>query len=491
LIKSKISVLTYFRDDHSAEEWKELGNEKYKSSSFSEACDLYSKAIELEPRVAKYYGNRSAALFSMRSYEKCLQDCTTAFNLDPKGMLKCAVRGAKCLTALGQFDKAISLARDALLNDPRLETALAEKAQAERAKKLLSTSKEQINLCKWNEAAKTVSQLEQITGAPNFVQRLRAEVLVGQGKGQEAMPLCNSLIQTNSHDPEILYIRGKALYLTSNFAMAIKHFAEALRSDPDFAKAKNMLKLVKKMESTKASANEAFKNREYLLAIEKYTECLTLDPQHKGMNAILFCNRAAALTSISKDEEALEDCNRAISLDESYTKAFIRRAKINMKLEKYEEAVRDYEKLAREDPSSREMQQELRNAKLELKKSKRKNYYKILGVEKNAGENEIRRAYKKMALKWHPDKHQGDDKEEAEKNFKDVNEAFSVLSDRQKKEQYDSGVDLQDMGGMGGMGGMDGADMMDIFSMFMGGGMGGMGGMGGGRRRGRGGFSFH
>mmetsp|Transcript_4552 Transcript_4552/g.9419 ORF Transcript_4552/g.9419 Transcript_4552/m.9419 type:complete len:136 (-) Transcript_4552:884-1291(-) len=106
-------------------------------------------------------------------------------------------------------------------------------------------------------------------------------------------------------------------------------------------------------------------------------------------------------------------------------------------------------------------------------------------------ENEIRRAYKKMALKWHPDKHQGDDKEEAEKNFKDVNEAFSVLSDRQKKEQYDSGVDLQDMGGMGGMGGMDGADMMDIFSMFMGGGMGGMGGMGGGRRRGRGGFSFH
>lgn len=61
------------------------------------------------------------------------------------------------------------------------------------------------------------------------------------------MPLCNALFKENPHDPERLYLRGRALYLTSNFPMAIKHFSEALRSDPDYAKAKNMLKLVKKV----------------------------------------------------------------------------------------------------------------------------------------------------------------------------------------------------------------------------------------------------
>jgi len=100
-----------------------------------------------------------------------------------------------------------------------------------------------------------------------------------------------------------------------------------------------------------------------------------------------------------------------------------------------------------------EIRAQLRNAKLELKKSQRKDYYKILGVSKNAGESEIKTAYKKLALKHHPDKNSSADLKEvaeAEAKFKEINEAYSVLSDPQKREQYDSGADLQDMGGMGG-----------------------------------------
>jgi len=156
----------------------------------------------------------------------------------------------------------------------------------------------------------------------------------------------------------------------------------------------------------------------------------------------------------------------------------------------------------------------LKDAKLQLKKSQRKDYYKILSVEKDAGEDDIRKAYRKMALKFHPgkqpcfllsfsplfrplqlcvfsflpffiiilDKNTGDAAETAasEAKFKEIGEAYAILSDPQKKRRYDSGADLEE--GMGGMGGMD---PDDLFKMFF-----AQQGMRGGGGRGFGGGGF-
>jgi DnaJ-class molecular chaperone len=65
------------------------------------------------------------------------------------------------------------------------------------------------------------------------------------------------------------------------------------------------------------------------------------------------------------------------------------------------------------------------------------NYYEILGVKEEATEEEIRKAYRKLALKWHPDKHV-EKKQEAENKFKSISEAYSVLSDAEKKREYDN-----------------------------------------------------
>ena len=89
--------------------------------------------------------------------------------------------------------------------------------------------------------------------------------------------------------------------------------------------------------------------------------------------------------------------------------------------------------------------------------SNQKDYYEVLGVSKEATPEEIRKAYKKLAIKWHPDKHV-DDKKEAEEKFKEIAEAYSILSDPDKKREYDTGgFDFEDFGGF---------DDFDPFKMF-------------------------
>ena len=100
--------------------------------------------------------------------------------------------------------------------------------------------------------------------------------------------------------------------------------------------------------------------------------------------------------------------------------------------------------------------------------AEKRDYYEVLGVDKNVSEADLKKAYRKVAKKYHPDTNPGD--AEAEEKFKEAAEAYAVLSDPEKKAKYDQfgHAAFEQGGGPGGFGGFDFADMGDIFGDIFG-----------------------
>ena len=259
---------------------------------------------------------------------------------------------------------------------------------------------------------------------------MRREAYLKMGNANalgEAASVAMSLLRQNKNDPEALVLRGRILHAQGQSDQAIQHFRTALNCDPEFKDAIKYLRMVQKLEKTKEEGNNLFKMGKFQNAIETYTQALAVDPSNRSTNSKILQNRALCYIKIKDYGPAIADCNRALELDPSYNKARKTKAKALGASGDWEESVRELKALQESNPSEPGIAQEIRAAELELKKSKRKDYYKILGVEKDAGDGDIKKAYRKLAIVHHPDKNPDD--ETAAERFKDIGEAYECLSD--------------------------------------------------------------
>jgi DnaJ homolog subfamily C member 7 len=267
--------------------------------------------------------------------------------------------------------------------------------------------------------------------------------LLNNCKPQDAISFLNSkLNEEEKSNEEFEYLTALALYYDGRIENAKKFLSVYMQKSMDSQKFRKLSHLIKETESEKEKANLIFKQGDYDEAINYYTKILTLDPSNKIFNATIYNNRALCYQKKNKLLEALGDVNAAIELNPNYSKAYLRRGNINMSLTYYEEAKYDFQKVKDIDPSNTDINRLLEEAKKQEKQAKRKDYYKILDLQKGASEAEIKKAYRKLAVKWHPDKNSETEEQNkhAEKMFKDINEAYSVLSDPKKKQMFDNGI---------------------------------------------------
>lgn len=366
---------------------------------------------------------------SKGSFESALEDCSRAADLDPQNA-KILLRLARIYTGLGRPEEAMT-------TFGRISPAPSVKDIAPTKEMLNHITSAKDTLERGSAMSMVLHALdmaERGLGAgvskPRKWQLMRGEAYLKMGRENslgEAQNIAMNLLRNNSQDPEALVLRGRVLYGQGDNEKAISFFRMAVNCDPDFRDAIKWLRIVQKLDRMKDEGNTEFKSGRFQAAIQKYSDALEIDPTNKGVNAKLLQNRAQCKIKLKQYDDAIADSERAVSLDPGYTKARKTKANALGQAGKWEASVKEWKSIQELEPEDRNVLKEIRKAELELKKSQRKDYYKIMGLEKDAGPDEIKKAYRKMAVKLHPDKNPGD--EHAEAKFKDMQEAYETLSD--------------------------------------------------------------
>lgn len=497
-----------------AEKLKEQGNQSFKRARYGEAVDLYTKAIDLVSTEPAYLTNRAAAYIAIKRFRPALADCQLANTLQttinptpasasattnsstprspakskskskppstaippPKPQAKTLLRLARCQLALAQTTAALSTLRNVLSEEPANVQATQMQTKALELEAHVRNLEMSRRRGEWPMARIALDRCLRVVESegseiPIEWRVWRVEIELARGNWDGANGAANDALRLQSNSPDVLALRGLVLFLCGRLPQALQHAQSALRYDPGHEPAQRLRKRVKEVERLKEEGNQAFKLGKLHEALRLYTEALERvgenEDEGKGgqLRALLLSNRATTLVKLTRHDDALIDTEASLVLQPGSFKALRTRARIQLHKEKYDDAIADFRSALEQaefesaDGDVRALRGELKRAEAALKRSKTKDYYKILGVARDCNEADIKKAYRRESLKHHPDK--GGDEEK----FKLVAEAHAVLSDPHRRERYDLGEDED--GGMNGSSHMQGGGMPpDLASMF-------------------------
>ncbi|XP_010490784.1 PREDICTED: dnaJ protein P58IPK homolog [Camelina sativa] len=430
-----------------AAELYERASQSIKVKRYSDALDDLNAAIEADPALSEAYFKRASVLRHFCRYED----------------------------SENNYQKYLEFKS----GDSNAEKELSQLHQAKSALETASTLYESKDIAKALEFVDKVVLV--FSPACSKAKLLKVRLLMVSKDYSAVISETGYILKEDENNLEALLLRGRAYYYLADHDIAQRHYQKGLRLDPEHSELKKayfgLKKLLKKTKSAEDNANKG----KLRVSAEEYKEAIALDPEHTANNVHLYLGLCKVSVRLGRGKDGLNSCNDALNIDGELIEALHQRGEAKLLLEDWEGAVEDL-KQAAQNSQDMEIHEALGRAEKALKMSKRKDWYKILGISKTASISEIKRAYKKLALQWHPDKNVGN-REEAENKFREIAAAYEILGDDDKRARFDRGEDLEDMGGGGGGGynpfhGGGGGGQQYTFH-FEGGFPGGGGGFGG------------
>ncbi|PNI56016.1 DNAJC3 isoform 2 [Pan troglodytes] len=286
------------------------------------------------------------------------------------------------------------------------------------------------------------------------LRELRAECFIKEGEPRKAISDLKAASKLKNDNTEAFYKISTLYYQLGDHELSLSEVRECLKLDQDHKRCFAHYKQVKKLNKLIESAEELIRDGRYTDATSKYESVMKTEP---SIAEYTIRSKERICHCFSKDEkpvEAIRVCSEVLQMEPDNVNALKDRAEAYLIEEMYDEAIQDYETAQEHNENDQQIREGLEKAQRLLKQSQKRDYYKILGVKRNAKKQEIIKAYRKLALQWHPDNFQNEEeKKKAEKKFIDIAAAKEVLSDPEMRKKFDDGEDPLDAESQQGGGG--------------------------------------
>lgn len=417
------------------------------------ALKHYNNFIDLNPAAVIGYSKRASVYVQQRKFREALLDLDKALDVDSQYIQGYLQRGLlfRQLCRYGDGEKDYKKVLELKTAHSAAEKELSQLHQAKNGLEQAMSSFESGDISKAHDYLDKVV----LVLSPECPQArlLKSRVLLKAKDYSGAIAEAARVLKYDENDVEALLLRGKGYYYLADHDVSLRHYQKGLRLDPEHSELKKEYFKLKNLLKKSKNADELVEKGKFRMAVEEYKAILDVDPEHTAHNVNLYLGLCKVLVKLGRAKDALSSCSSALDINGELLEALIQRGEAKMLLEDWEGAVADLKEVVSKDPQNREVRETLMKAERGLKLNKRKDWYKVLGIAKTASAAEIKRAYKKLALQWHPDKNV-ENKEEAEAKFREVAEAYEVLGDEEKRVKYDRGEDLEEPTmGPGGPGG--------------------------------------
>ncbi|CAH0476927.1 unnamed protein product [Peronospora belbahrii] len=420
----------------------------FAGGDMKKAISLLSKLIELDPSNERNFYKRFRAYLSERKYFHALSDLSLALEINPKYRQGLLQRG-KLLIMLGQCAEA-SLDLEKLIKlYPKDTVAMEQLDKSKECAAYIDKAEIAQSRGDYQSAYDYLTQVLEgsaISSIPLLLER--AQLSVSLENAYDAIADLGSILKLDPSNLVALQMRGEVLYSLGDkqsLEAAKSHYSQGLHSDPEHKGIKSLHRRLNKVLKYVNRAEDAMEREAYVEAVEEWRSAVEVHPEHFAMNKEFYLQLCTSEMRLKHFSEARDACEKVVSYDNDNAQAFATLSEAYIGLELYEDAVRSAKRALELDNSSREFTEKVAQAEAALKQSKTKNYYKILGVSRTSDAKEIKKAYRKQALEWHPDKHTDKDeteREKVEKRFLDIAEAYEILSNEETRTMYDRGEDV-------------------------------------------------